>query len=176
MLSLPHEIDFARQRKLPHQREQTNAREVQIEAWRSPTMSRGGGCNAVALTQRIMPSEPLGNAPRLSLARVTRRETGTGGNLLSAPTHVARQAPRPTSQSRSRYGRHHRFRAREPRDPSSIRSREGCGSFAGEGARPASRMSGIKGPLGAAPKNREMAWANNGLPRAFFRDGERPEA
>jgi CRP-like cAMP-binding protein len=37
-------------------------------------------------------------------------------------------------------------------------------------------MSGIEGPLMAAPKNEETAWANDGLPRAFFQDGEGPEA
>jgi hypothetical protein len=62
------------------------------------------------------------------------------------PTLLARQAARPTSQSGSRYSRHHRGKAREPRDLSSTRSREGCRSFAGEGAWPASRMSGIEGP------------------------------
>jgi len=46
------------------------------------------------------------------------------------------QAARPTSQSRSRYGGPKRAKASKPRDPSSTRSRGGCRSFAGEGARP----------------------------------------
>ena len=37
-------------------------------------------------------------------------------------------------------------------------------------------MSGIKGPLVSAPKNRVTAWANAGLPQASFHDGEGPKA
>jgi len=33
-------MDFARQRKLPHQRDQTNAREGQIEDWRARAVIR----------------------------------------------------------------------------------------------------------------------------------------
>jgi hypothetical protein len=46
---------------------------------------------------------------------------------------LGRRAARPTSESRNRYRRLHKVNARKPCRPNSIRSREECRSFVGDG-------------------------------------------